>query len=190
MEKRLIEDHRSQQHPPVQIVSLPLGLRYTLDFSPLANSSEFRATLQTRAVRPFSFRVAAFGGSGDSFGFANFSGVSDDGRPHREIGVCHQDIRNVSLRERWPFSALAVPGRKRVVSALPDGEASEMRTESGREQRDERDQRRGGIGDGRGGEAGGWRIARSVAAAIGATTDATKLAEMQRERCHCATCTL
>ncbi|CAN0277482.1 unnamed protein product, partial [Ectocarpus sp. 12 AP-2014] len=52
-----------------EVSGLIADTRYELDFWPLANANEFRASLRTRQLRPFSFRIAAFGGSRHPFGF-------------------------------------------------------------------------------------------------------------------------
>lgn len=91
----------------------------------------------------------------------------------------------MALRERWPFSAVAAasaPGRQRVASTLANEAAGKTLTESQMKNRVGKDRGESGAEGGRGRVAGGWRVPVSTAAAVGATTDESKVAEMQRER--------
>lgn len=104
--------------------------RYMLDFSPLANASEFRASLRTRALRPFNFRVAAFGGSRDPFGFfpscADVPKLAAAAGGDEVMAAAESSGRSVAepanarkvpllLRERWPYCAVDASEGLRVV---------------------------------------------------------------------------
>ncbi|CAM9252372.1 unnamed protein product [Ectocarpus sp. 12 AP-2014] len=142
-------------HRPVvfEVSGLIADTRYELDFWPLANANEFRASLRTRQLRPFSFRIAAFGGSRHPFGFiaptvtATAAGVSagrrkvanyDSGRDtaHPDSGAGENTAspgNTLLVRERWPFRALEAGGGLRVIGSGVDGDdAAISRPESNR----------------------------------------------------------
>lgn len=133
--------------------------RYLLDFSPLANAIDLRASLRTRPLRPFSFRVAAFGGSRNPFGFAD---------------------TNARLRNRWPYCAFQATADTRGLVGLIGGAVGEAGDALQRGERETSRPGERGIG---GAVGGGWRSPVSTGLAIGAVTDKAKIAEMARERC-------
>ncbi|CAM9540792.1 unnamed protein product [Scytosiphon promiscuus] len=198
-------------HRPVlfEVDGLIPDTRYIVDFAPLANASEFRASLRTRPIRPFSFRIAAFGGSRNPFGFlpsaadvrpkaaivvagAGVTAITDEGNiaitGGGEIGANGTPpSRERRLhRERWPFCAV-------------DGSDSGMTVdlESRSEAKVESDPRHG-FRNGSGSEfddtdelfcaerrsaaaGGGWRHPGATALAITVATDGARLGEMRRD---------
>lgn len=161
--------------------------------------------MRTRPLRPFSFRVAAFGGARDPFGFlpvAKAAGDGDEGPPastadSSEINARCSAGKSVLRQERWPYRLVdGAEGRRTggagvVVFGKPVGSVAEVKmagesAEKGRiETKDISGSKNGGGAGGayRHGEAGGgWRHPISTALAISAATDEARLAEKERER--------
>lgn len=185
---------------------------YMLDFSPLANATEFRASLRTRALRPFSFRVAAFGGSRSPFGFlpaaeaaagaAGGQAATASNTGSRETDAKDSAGKVLLRRERWPYCLVDSAGGQRtgdagavvltepvggVAAAKLVGEGTgkgEIDTERSSGAKDGSDADGSEEAGGGHGEAGGgWRHPVSTAVAISAATDEARLAERERERC-------
>lgn len=155
--------------------------RYLLEFSPLANADAFRASLRTRALRPFSFRVAAFGGTRKPFGFLETQ-PADGNNLHDETTG---NRGRLQLADRWPYSAL---------DTRTGGDSSAIGDDGGVDREQEVERGFGGsIHEGvwvRGGEGaaagcsrgGGWRSAFFAGLAIDAAVDGSKLVDMERDR--------
>lgn len=183
---------------------------YTLEFSPLANASEFRASLRTRALRPFSFRVAAFGGSRDPFGFLPAADAGGAGGQVATAATADSPDSEAKCsagkvllrRDRWPYRLVdRVEGQRtggtdallirETVRAAAEaetvGKATERRKSETEKSPTAREAGRAGgsdeAGDGHGDAGGGWRRSFSTALAIRSVTDEARLAEREHERC-------
>lgn len=146
-------------------------LRYTLEFSPLGNAHEFRGSVMTRALRPFSFRLAAVAGSRNPFGFATIEEAFSSAR-----GQDPGDGSRAPSGARWPFCVF--DARSSGLSGDPPVE--EASAETGEGCLGARMRRSAGEGGGCGGSA--WRDPPSIAAAVGFVTDGAALREMDVER--------
>lgn len=155
--------------------------RYLLEFSPLANADAFRASLRTRALRPFSFRVVAFGGAQKPFGFLE---TQPDGGNNLRDETAGTRAR-LQLADKWPYSAL---------DTRTGGDCSAVGGAGGVDREQEVERGFGGSshegvwvrggGDAAAGcsRGGGWRNAFSAGLAIDAAVDGSKLVDMERDR--------
>ncbi|CAM9100725.1 unnamed protein product, partial [Hapterophycus canaliculatus] len=147
-------------HRPVvfEVDGLIPDTRYAVDFAPLANATEFRASLRTRPIRPFSFRVAAFGGSRNPFGFlpsaadglpksaikltgSRVAAVNEEDAAAAESGEIGAGITVSSgesrlLRERWPYCTVGAvrrpgaPGDAVTANSGESGSGTTTKAES------------------------------------------------------------
>eukprot|EP00903_Cladosiphon_okamuranus_P007797 g7546.t1 len=195
-------------HRPVvfEVDGLIADTSYTLQFSPLANASEFRASLRTKPLRPFSFRVAAFGGARNPFGFLPAADAGGAGgheatasSPYSLDSDTTRSAQKVRLRrDRWPFRLLdSVEGQgtgrtdavvlRESVGRAAAAETVGKATESGKKHTEKSPGAKEGgygsdkAGDPHGGAGGGWKHPVSTALAISSMTDEPHLAEREKE---------
>lgn len=149
----------------------PTDPRYALEFWPLGNADTCRGHVRTRAVRPFSFRVAAFGGARHPFGFLG-TGTS---AAVVDIRSTADDPRGIPASKRWPYRTFDEQEEDSRDLFPSYGKASSFSGTGTLVPRCRPEKRRAFCQ----GAGAAWRDPLSISAAVGVATDGRRLKDME-----------